>query len=95
MPSRCRNDFIDDRDKDVGFIVFDTIRRTFVASMLLVMNVNNEVVTLGANNRDRRYKRNTVDTDVDDKDVVLRRLYCYSLPFSSCCDVLAITNVDD
>lgn len=24
------------------------------------------------------------DFDVDDKDAVLRRLYCHSLPFSSC-----------
>lgn len=56
----------------------------FVVSVLLVMNVNNEVVTLGANNRDRRYRRSTVDTDMDDKGVVFRRLYCHSLPFSSC-----------
>lgn len=31
----------------------------FAASVLPVMNVNNEAVTLDANNRDRRYKRNT------------------------------------
>lgn len=94
MPGRCRNDLSNDRDKDVGFIVFDRLFAVlFVASVLLLMNVNNEVVTLGANNRDRRYKRNTVD--MSDKDVVLRRLYYYSLPFSSCCGVPVITNVDD
>lgn len=95
-PVVAGNDLGNDRDKDVGFIVFDTIRHAFrrehasgYECKQWGCNARREITEI------EDTKRNTVDTDMDDKDVGLRRLYCHSLPFSSCYGVPAITNVDD